>query len=844
VTKKGPVPFSKKGPVPFSELLARLVETLGREHAAVLVAPPGAGKSTQAPLVLLEADWLGGQQILMLEPRRLAARAIAMRMAWLLGEPVGGRIGYRTRLDTQVSRATRLTVLTEGVLTRMLQSDPALEGVGLVIFDEFHERSLNADLGLALCLDARTNLREDLRLLVMSATLDAAPVAALLGGAPVLTGEGRVHPVETRYLSRPDSRSLASATVRAVCHALDTDPGDILVFLPGAAEIRRVERQLTERPLPPGVTVHALFGDLPAGEQDAALAPAPPGRRKVVLATSIAETSLTIEGVRVVVDAGLSRRSRFDPVTGMSGLVTTRVSRAAADQRCGRAGRLAPGICYRLWAGHETRGLEPATPPEILGADLAPLALDLAAWGIADPAQLKFLDPPPAASLAQARELLAGLGALDQDGRVTPHGRRMATLGVHPRLAHMLLAAGELGCAALACDLAAILSERDLLRGPGAATDADVGLRVELLHDGGTVPPGSEIDRGARARAARQARAWRRELALVDDDAGRGRMEGVLLALAYPDRIGTARGDGRYLLSGGRGAFFRETQPLSRQSFIVAAELDSGEREARIFLAAALDRADIERHLADRIETREIIRWDAAEAAVIARRERRLGAILLDEARLDDPDPARVMSAMLHGLDELGLQALPWTDAARSLRQRAEFLRHHLHADDASWPALDDATLAADAARWLAPWLEGVTRRSHLDRLDLHAILAARFSHAARQELERLAPTHLTAPSGSRIPIDYSDPDAPFVAVRLQEVFGLTETPRLAGGRVPLTLQLLSPARRPVQVTRDLESFWARGYAEVRKELKGRYPKHYWPDDPRTATATRRVRPR
>ena len=835
------------GPVlalPIAPLLPRLVETLGRELAAVLVAPPGAGKSTGAPLALLDAGWLAGRQLLMLEPRRLAARAIATRMAWLLGEPVGRRVGYRTRLDTRVSRETRLTVLTEGVLTRMLQSDPALEGVGLVIFDEFHERSLNADLGLALCLDARANLRDDLRLLVMSATLDAAPVAALLGGAPVLTSEGRAHPVETRHLPRPDARGLAGATARAVRHALDEGAGDILVFLPGAAEIRRVERQLLEAPLPAGAAVHALYGELPAGEQDAALAPAPPGRRKVVLATSIAETSLTIEGVRAVVDAGLSRRSRFDPVTGMSGLVTVRVSRAAADQRRGRAGRLGPGICYRLWPEEETRGLEPATPPEILSADLAPLALDLAAWGIGDPAALKLLDPPPAASLAQARELLAGLGALDGDGRVTAHGRRMAALGVHPRLAHMLLAAGDLGCTALACDLAAILSERDLLRGPGAATDADVGLRVELLHDGGTTPPGSEVDRGARMRAAQQARAWRRELGAKDDRPGRGHMEGVLLALAYPDRIGAARGDGRFLLSGGRGAFFREAQPLSRQPFIVAAELDSGEREARIFLAAALDRADIDRYLADRIATQDVIRWDAAQAAVVARRERRLGAILLEEARLDDPDPARVMPALLQGLRELGLQALPWTDAAWSLRRRAEFLRRHLHRDDASWPALDEVALAAGLEQWLAPWLDGITRRAHLERLDLRAILGAQFSHAQRQELDRHAPTHLTVPSGSRIAIDYSDPDAPFVAVRLQEVFGLTETPRIAGGIVPLTLQLLSPARRPVQVTRDLGSFWARGYAEVRRELKGRYPKHYWPDDPLTATATHRPRPR
>ena len=829
--------------LPIAPLLPELVGTLGESGSAVLQAPPGAGKSTGVPLALLQADWLGDKQVLMLEPRRLAARAVATRMATTLGEQVGGRVGYRTRLDTRVSAATRLTVLTEGILTRMLQADPALEGAGLVIFDEFHERSLNADLGLALCLDARANLREDLRLLVMSATLDTAPVAALLGGAPVLTSEGRAFPVETRHLPRPEPRALSAATARAVHTALDCDEGDILVFLPGAAEIRRVERQLREGAMPPGVTVNALFGDLPAGQQDAALAPAPPGGRKVVLSTAIAETSLTIEGVRVVIDAGLARSARFDPVTGMSGLVTSRVSRAAADQRRGRAGRTAPGVCYRLWPEHETRGLEPAAPPEIVDADLAPLALDLAGWGVADPATLAFLDLPPAAHLAQARDLLARLGALDAAGRITPGGRRMARLGAHPRLAHMLIAGERLGEAGLACDLAAILSERDLLRGPGAVSDADIALRVDLLHDRGRPPAGSQVDRGALSRARRLAGAWRRQLGAGGTATTGSHREGVLLAAAYPDRIGASRGDGRFLLSGGRGAMFREPQPLSRSPYIVAAELDAGEREARIFLAATLGRADIEARLPELLRSEEVIRWDADERTVVARRERRLGAILFDEARLDDADPGRLLAAMLEGVRQLGVAALPWSAGARSLRQRAEFLRRHVHADDPEWPALDDASLMRDLEAWLAPWLEGVTRPSHLERLDLRAMLGARLSHAQQQEVERLAPTHLAVPSGSRIPIDYSDPDAPFVAVRLQEVFGLMSTPRVAGSRVPLTLHLLSPARRPVQVTRDLESFWNRGYAEVRKELKGRYPKHYWPEDPFSATATRRMRP-
>ena len=826
--------------LPIAPLLSRLVEALGKSAAAVLEAPPGAGKSTGAPLALLGAAWLGGRQVVMLEPRRLAARAIAARMATLLGEPVGRTVGYRTRLDSRVSRETRLTVLTEGILTRMLQSDAALEGVGIVVFDEFHERSLAADLGLALCLDAQENLRPDLRLLVMSATLETGPVAALLRGAPVLRSEGRAFPVETRHLPRPDPAGLVTATARAVRDALEQDAGDVLVFLPGAGEIRRVQRRLLEGPLPADVAVHALFGDLAPAAQDAALAPAPAGSRKVVLATSIAETSLTIEGVRIVVDAGLARTARFDPVTGMSGLVTTRVSRAAADQRRGRAGRLAPGTCYRLWPQEETRALEPAIPAEILSVDLAPLALDLAAWGVDDPAALRFLDPPPAAAFAQARELLARLGALGPDGRITPQGREMASLGLHPRLAHMLLESRQLGCTALACQLAAILSERDLLRGPGAASDADILLRVELLRGAGQAPPESQLDRGAQQRARRLSGQWQRELGATNERSNPWGLAGVLLALAYPDRIGAARGDGRFLLSGGRGAFLREAQPLSRSPFIVAAELDVGDREARIFLAAGLSREEIEHYLPSQLSTVEVIRWDADEQAVVARRERRLGAIVLDQSRLDDPDPQRVAESLLEGLRSLGLRALPWSRAALSLQQRAEFVRRHAHADADAWPALDDDTLAATLAEWLPPWLQGITRRSQLARLDMHEVLASRLDYAQRREVERLAPTHLDVPSGSRLPIDYSNPDAPFVAVRLQEVFGLTATPAVAGGRVPLTLQLLSPAQRPVQVTRDLESFWSRGYAEVRKELKGRYPKHYWPEDPRTAEPTQK----
>jgi ATP-dependent helicase HrpB len=669
-------------------------------------------------------------------------------------------------------------------------------------------------------------------------------VARLLGNAPVISAEGRAFPVETRHLPRAEAATLARDVVRAIRLALDEPAGDVLVFLPGAPEIRRTARLLEEGGVPPTVALHALYGDLPPAEQDAALSPAPPGRRKVVLATAIAETSLTIEGVRIVVDSGFARRARFDPLTGMSGLVTTRASRAAADQRRGRAGRLGPGLCLRLWREEEGRALEPATPPEILEADLAPFALDLAAWGVTDPATLRLLDPPPAAALAQARELLRRLGALAPDGSLTQHGRRMAGFGAHPRLAHMMLVGARLGLGALACELAAVLSERDLLRGPGASRDADIHLRVEALH-GATTQADTVVDRGARERARRLVRQWQAELGVAAAQGGSTNEAGLLLAFAYPDRIGLLRGgSGRFVLSGGRGAFLADAQPLSQAPCIVAAELDAGEREARVYLGAPLAREDLEAHLGDLIETAEVVRWDAREGAVVARRERRLGALLLGESRLAAPDAERVLAALLEGLRGAGPQALPWSKAAAGLRERAEFVRHHLGAAEPDWPALDDPTLMATLEGWLAPWLDGVTRLAQLGSVDLHAALTARLGHERHLRLEALAPTHLAVPSGSRIPIDYSDPDAPGFAVRLQEVFGLEATPRVAGGRVPLTISLLSPAQRPVQVTRDLASFWQRGYAEVRKELKGRYPRHYWPEDPHTATATHPVRPR
>jgi ATP-dependent helicase HrpB len=827
----------------------------------VLEAPPGAGKSTVVPLALLDEPWLApGRRIVMLQPRRIAARAVARRLAQLAGCEPGQLVGYRTRLESRVSAATRIEVVTEGILARRLQHDPALEDVGCVIFDEFHERNLQSDLGLALALDAQQHLRDDLRLLVMSATLDGDAVARVLGnGASVVRSAGRAFEVETHYSPPPPPginrwpEPVDQRAARVVLRALDADPGDVLVFLPGAAEIRRCceaiaagagSRSGALRVLP-------LYGELDAAAQDVALRPAPDGVRKVVVATNLAETSLTIEGVRIVVDAGLERRQRFDPNTGMSRLETVQISRASADQRRGRAGRTAPGICHRLWSESAHVALAAQSTPEILDADLAPLALELACWGAQDPAALAWIDPPPAATFAQARELLRRLAAIDDRGQVTPHGRRMAAHGAHPRLAHMIERGAALGLGELACDLAGLLSERDPLRAQGTARDPDLRHRVDVLH-GAPAPAGLAVDRRAltpiqRARelfARRLPHAPKAQQAAI----GRDRAVGVLLAFAYPDRIGRARDgneSGRYLLSGGRGAALPGPSALARSEFIVAAEIDAGEREAKLYLAAPIERDLLERHCAGAIDEQDEIAWDSRSAAVVARRVRRLGALVLDERPLRGEAGGDTRSAMLAGIRELGLQSLPWTKDLEQWRARVTLVRANAATAEqaAEWPDVSDAHLLATLEAWLAPWLDGVTRRDHLARVDLRGALHGMLDWNHQRRLDELAPTHLTVPSGSRIAVDYSGA-APALAVRLQEVFGWMDSPRLAGGRVPVTLELLSPARRPVQVTRDLASFWAKGYLEVKKELKGRYPKHYWPDDPYAATPTRKVRPR
>jgi ATP-dependent helicase HrpB len=823
---------------------------LATHNRVILEAPPGAGKSTLVPLALLDCSWRERRRIVVLEPRRVAARAVARRMAWLLGEDVGGRVGYRTRLDTRTGPDTVIEVVTEGVLTRMLQHDPALEDVACVLFDEFHERSLQADLGLALCLDVQRHLRDSLRLLLMSATLDGARFAQLLGGAAVLRSAGRMFGVDTRHApppgptSRPGAleRWAATVTLRAVTQS----PGDVLVFMPGAAEIRRCQRLLEESPSVAEFRLRPLFGDLTAEEQDAALRPDPDGRRKIVIATNIAETSLTIEGVRIVVDSGLERRSRFDPTSGMSRLETLRISSASAEQRRGRAGRTAPGVCYRLWSESIEAALPAHAAPEIAEADLAPLALDLACWGCTDPLQLTWPDPPPPAHLAQARDLLERLEAIDGQGRITTLGRQMAGFGLHPRLAHMMLRSREHGSIEVASLLAALLGERDIIRPTGGEANPDLRVRLQLLQ-GEAPPPGQRVDRPALRRVQESARRIARGAARTRQpvaSATDGDPAGVLLAYAYPDRIGRARAadGGRYLLSGGRGAAFAQPTALARHEFIVAAELDAGDDEARIRLAAPITRDDLEQHFATSIVEERRVAWDPRTEAVVARRQRKLGQLVLTDEPLQDADETEMRSALLAGIRAMGLGCLRWSAAALQLRARLDFARQHDRKNPGCWPDVSDAGLLDGLEDWLGPWLTGISRREQLARLDPARALASLLDWKCAQRLDEFAPASLMVPSGSRVSLDYSGA-APILSVRLQEVFGMKESPRIADGRVAVTLQLLSPARRPVQLTRDLASFWSQGYPDVRKELRGRYPKHYWPEDPFTATATRRVRP-
>jgi ATP-dependent helicase HrpB len=875
------LPRSFDTPLPIDVVLDDLARTLADANAAVLVAPPGAGKTTRVPLALLESPWLKNKKIIMLEPRRIAARASAERMAMTLGEQVGQTVGYRVRFGSKVSRATRIEVVTEGIFSRLILDDPELSGIAAVLFDEFHERSLDADLGLALARDAQTGLREDLRILVMSATLDGARVGKLLGDAPVVASEGRAFPVETRYLGRKADAPLERQMADAIATALRADPGSVLAFLPGAAEIRRTQNFLSERIHDASIEIVPLFGALDAAVQDRAIAPAPKGQRKVVLATSIAETSLTIEGVRIVVDSGVARVPRYEPDIGLTRLETVRASRAAVDQRRGRAGRTEPGVCYRLWDEPQTASLAAYTQPEILSADLSSLVLDLAQWGVSDPSTLAFLDSPPAPALKEARSLLRELGALDSDGRITAEGNSLRALALPPRLARMIVDSHRLGAGEEAADIAAILTERGL-----GGDSVDLEHRLDQFRR----------DRSQRATSARSlARRWASQVAsspspLLSDearlrakaDAGEGRgggspsiasvvatptpapspqrggekgarreekrgageiSTGVMLALAFPDRVARNRGNGSFVLANGRGAAIEQTSSLARVPYIAVGELTGTAAQGRILLAAPITQADIEARFAGEIETADEISFDRGAMALRARRKRTLHAITLSEAPLALTPSVETAQVLAEGLIAAGIERLPWSKAAKQWRDRVMFLRK-AEGEASVWPDLSDDALAASGETWLAPALHDKTSLKDFSSGDLSDALMTLLPWELRARLEREAPTHFEAPTGTQLAIDYEAEQGPTIAVRLQELFGLNVHPSIAKGKIPLVLELLSPAHRPVQVTRDLPGFWRGSYAGVRSDLRGRYPRHPWPEDPAGAVPTRRVKPR
>jgi len=846
-----------KQSLPIDDVIPQIKTALKKAASVVIQAPPGAGKTTVVPLALLDEAWVGKGRIIMLEPRRLATRAAARRMARLLGEKVGERVGYRVRMDSMVSDKTRIEVVTEGILTRRLQADPELHGVSAVIFDEYHERSLQADLGLALCLDVQRGLREDLKLIVMSATLDGARVADLLKGdaadtVPLITSEGRAYPVAIKYHDTPlkdlmqRRGQLENAMARKISEALADQGGSILAFLPGAGEIERTADLLGGMNLGPEVIIAPLYGKMTGEMQDRAIAPAPKGQRKVVLATSIAETSLTIEGIRMVVDSGLARGPHYDAKTGMTRLETRKLSRASAEQRAGRAGRMEAGICYRLWREAQQGGLKAFDAPEITQADLVPLVLELCQWGLTDPEELSWADPPDKASYAQALDLLCHLGALDQNHRITAHGTAMAGLAMHPRLAHMVLKARDYDLGQLAVLLAALMNERDILRSP----EVDIRLRLEILNRirNKNAPPAllRNVDRPLCKTILQQVRRWQQQLGLKNGPIEPNKA-GLCIAMAYPERIGSKRKNdfGKFLLSGGRGALLKREDALAVEKYIAVSTLDRGQRDARIFLAAPVDQHDLEAVFADQIKETENIEWNPREKAVTMKSQRLLGKLCLKEKPLENADPEKIVSALMQGIRQMGLGVLPWDKKSISLRERINFIRA-IEGDNGlndlnDLPDLRHESLLATLEQWLGPYVTGIKTAEQLKKLKMADIISASLSWQDQQYLDRMAPSHLKVPSGSNIAIDYSQ-NPPVLSVKLQEMFGQSITPCIMEGRVALLIHLLSPAGRPLQVTQDLAGFWKSSYELVKKDMKGRYPKHHWPDDPLSAPPSRKTK--
>lgn len=870
--------------LPVALVIPDLIRALAFEKRAVLQAPPGAGKTTFVPLALLDQPWLAGKKIVMLEPRRLAAKACAAHMAGMLGETPGQTVGYQIRMERRIGPGTRIEVITEGILTRRIQTDPSLERVGLVIFDEFHERHIHSDLGLAFCLEAAEVFNQDLRILVMSATVDMAAMSALMDNAPMVASQGRSYPVVTHYLppeaavparrnpypNQDRYRGIRSACLSAVEKGLTQESGDILVFLPGVREIRNMAQAL-ESLLPltqlgqhsPKISILPLFGNLSRTDQATAIAPSLPGRRKIVLATAIAETSLTIEGVRVVVDTGLMRVPRFSPGTGMGQLDTILVSRASADQRRGRAGRTGPGVCYRIWSRHLDQGLVPFNRPEILSADLTSLVLELAQWGVSDPKTLRWLDLPPKTSFAHAKALLMQLKGLDTHGRITPHGRKLLSAGVHPRLAHMILKADQMGQGRLACRLAALLGERDILLG---RFDPDISLRLEVLASLSSGRSSSRSFKGGgknKTTLTRDlvtsfneslARTILKNAAKIEKDLNINspgtnmELSGSVLALAWPGRVAKKRNnkDLSFLMASGSGAFFRSANSLSFLSYIVAVHLDGNPRNAGIFLAAPYSEKDLEQDFKDQIQTQEECFWNKQTQSVQSVLKACYGKLVIRETMVANPDLEAVRAGMIQGIQETGLDILPWTKKLRHFRERVVFLKNCGHFP--GLPDLSDMALLGNLSQWLGPFLDHVHSATGLRQVDLSSALTSLLTWEQQQTLHLHAPTHLTVPSGSRISLQYLGDNkllkSPVLAVRLQEMFGLTKSPAIARGKIPITLHLLSPARRPVQITQDLESFWKNTYPAVKKDLMGRYPKHYWPEDPLSAEPMKRGKPR